>query len=147
MYFDLDVPDPSHDGVILSDIALGLTPGPAIVPRDGLRDLLPLTPTAVRTFARSNRVKVFLSVRQGGKSGLMGLPLTVRILDDRGSSVFEARETLETSQFTVNRTAGFVFDLPLTRLQPGPHLLTVQVQNGPAAVGPAAERHVRFSVQ
>jgi VWFA-related protein len=147
VYFDIDVPDPSRDGVTLSDIALGLTPGPAIVPKDGLRDLLPLTPTAVRTFSRSNRVKAFLSVHQGGKGGLMGLPMTVSILDSRGSTVFEARETLETGQFTVNRTSGYLFDLPLTRLQPGPHLLTVQVQNGPAAAAPAAVRNLRFSVQ
>jgi len=56
VYTFVDVPDFSEQPLSLSGIVLGATPGPLSAPKDAFAGLLPIVPTARRTFAAADRV-------------------------------------------------------------------------------------------
>jgi VWFA-related protein len=143
VYCDLDVPDFSKPPLSLSGIALSATPAPMMVGKDKLASLLPVVPTAMRDFTGDQKVIAFLRVYQGGKDAAVPVPIAVRIVNGSNATVFESAETLPPDRFAPGRAADYRLDLPLARLAPGPHLLTVE---GTLATGTRARRDVRFIV-
>ena len=59
LYYDVDVPDFSAP-VSLSGIVLTAMPGPEVAPRDALAAVLPVIPTARRTFTGTEQAAAFL---------------------------------------------------------------------------------------
>jgi len=149
VYTDVDVPDFTKDGVTMSGLLISVTPGAPSAPKDGLRDLLPVTPTSERLFTREDKVSAMLRLCQGGKKPLVPVTLVLRIVDARNATVFEDTATLGPERFSAGRLADYRVDLPTAALRPGRHLLTLE--SAPAAgrrPGTAAiRRDVQFSMR
>jgi VWFA-related protein len=143
VFYDLDVPDVTGAGVFMSGVVLSVAPPPVSIPKGRLAALLPITPTAERTFGPADQVTAFLRVYQGGRSPLVSVPVAVRIVDSRDAVVFETTERLGPDRFASGRTADYRLSVPVAGLTPGPHLLTLEAGLG----GTRPRRDVRFLVQ
>ena len=130
VYHDVEVPDFAALPLSLSGVALTADPAVPSAPRDRLRPVVPIVPTARRDFARSDRVTAFLRVYQGGAGAPGSVAVRTRILDGAGAEVFQEARTLEAGLFGTARSADYSLDLPISGLQPGPHLLTIEATVG-----------------
>jgi hypothetical protein len=108
-----------------------------------LKAIIPVVPTTDRTFTTAGQVLAFLRVYEGGKSAIAPVTLRISILDSHDKAVFERTDTLTPDRFTTDRAADVKFDLPLTQLSEGPHVLTFQATSGKAT----ASRDVMFVVR
>ena len=142
VYADIEIPEFAKAPLSLSGLILssGGAPDAALSP------LLPMSPTATRTFAPQDRVIAFARVYQGGdaRKPLLPVTLTTRITDGHDVVVHTATETMTVDRFAQGRAADVRIDLPLGRLQSGPHLLTIEVQTAPKTT---MRRAVRFAVR
>jgi VWFA-related protein len=143
VFYDIDVPDFSKAALSMSGVVLAVTPTPMSVPKDRLKSLLPITPTAERLFARGDQISAFLRIYQGGRAPLLSVPVGVKIVDANGSVVYETTETLAPERFATGRSADYRLNLPVADFEPGPHLLTLEASLGKTHVS----RAVRFSIQ
>jgi VWFA-related protein len=143
VFYDIDVPDFAGAAVSMSGVVLGVTPTPMSVPKDRLASLLPITPTAERLFARGDRLSAFLRIYQGGRAPLAGVAVGVKIVDARGTKVFETTEPVAPERFAAGRSADYRLSVPVADLEPGPYVLTLETSLGKTRVS----RAVRFSMQ
>lgn len=142
VYCDIDVPDFGRLPLSLSGVVLGVTPGPPSGAKEKLASLLPVVPTAEREFGRGDRVSAFIRVYQGGRSGVGPVSLRVQAHDQRNALVFEHAATLAANRFA-GRSADVLVQLPLSSFTPGPHLLTIEAEQGRRK----ARRDVRLAVR
>jgi VWFA-related protein len=143
LFGEVTVPDFAREALSLSGVILHPAPPPVSAPPDGVAGIVPLVPTAGRTFAATDRVEAYLQVIQGGSRPPQHVILTTRVLDGAGSVVFDDRQMLDAARFDA-RKVDHTFALPLGQLSTGPHLLTIE-----AAIegGPTVTRQVRFDVR
>jgi hypothetical protein len=85
-------------------------------------------------------------IYQGGNARNKLRPVTfdLRVTNVQESVVFSHSESVTPERFATDRAADVRVDLPLARLQPGPHLLTVEVRAGDKAT---SRRQVQFEVR
>jgi VWFA-related protein len=140
VYTYVDVPT-FREGLWLSNVVLS-TPAPRSVGGSDLSDVLPVLPTVRREFARDERVSAFARV-YGSQSPEVPPTVTARIIDERDQVRLEQRLPLTTGAAGRGRSFDYRLDLPLTNLQEGSYLLSIEA----AAGRTAATRRVRFAVQ
>jgi VWFA-related protein len=140
VYYDLDVPDFEDSPLSLSGVALSVAPSVVAAPRDRLKGLMPIVPTAQRDFLRTNRVTAFVQVYQGGRAREY-VDLDVNLTDGHGTNVFHSLHEIAPDRFGL-RGADYQLDLPMSRLPPGPYLLSIEASSKTAE----ARRDVRFVV-
>jgi VWFA-related protein len=145
LYYDLDVPDFSDDGVSLSGLVFTVSPAMPMGAMDGLKGVIPIVPTTQRTFRSTDQASAFVRVYQGGQKPLVRVPLRIQVRNDENLTVLDRQETVEPPSFGAGRTADVNLALPVGRLQPGEYLLTIEatVPQKPGVV----KREVRFSIQ
>jgi VWFA-related protein len=139
----VDVPDFAQQPLSLSGIVLAATPSVPSAPRDAFTNLLPLIPTAQRTFAPTDRATVFLRVYQDAKATVTAVTVTARITDATDRAVFDKATPLTSDLFTATHGADYRLELPLERLASGEYLLTIDAAQGERV----ARRGVRFAVR
>jgi hypothetical protein len=146
VYVDVEIPDFARAPLSLSGVLLASTAAPRSAPRDALAALVPIQPTARRSFAAAERVTAFARVYQGGGARQTVTPVTVDlgIQDAQGTAVFESREIIAPDRFTADRAADVRVDLPLARLRPGPYLVTIAARAGDRA---PVRRQVQFEMR
>ena len=120
-----------------------LAAGLVAAPKDGLAALLPHSPTTAREFGRDQKVTAFLRVYRPSGPAVGGVNVAVSIVDASGTPVFSRTDVLEGSRFTADGAADYPVVLPLDRLKPGEHLLTVTASVG----GAKSARDFRFTVR
>jgi len=140
VYYDVDVPDFSKDGVWLSGVALVSTPAFAAAPRDALVGLLPFLPTTRREFEEGDEAFAFVRIYQRGRKAVGALSISARVVDGSGRTVDQVDDTVSAERFSKAGAADYRFHLPLSILAPGPHLLTIEAK----ADGRSIRRDVRF---
>ena len=140
---DLDVPDFLNEPLTLSGLVLSVSPPVVSGPPRALASLLPVVPTTLREFYRDEAVGAFLRVYQGAGRPPEPVTLGLRIVDSHGATVQEKSETLASERFAGTRTADYQFEVPVSNLVPGAHLLTVQATAGQRVF----RRDVRFVVK
>jgi VWFA-related protein len=138
VYYDIDVPDFSRQGLSLSGVVVGATPGLPSAPRDVLADLLPVVPTTMREFEEDDEAVAYLRIYQRGRS-LGPVAMAVRVTDTSGAIVHRAEQVVGTEAFR-DGVAEFRTALPLAVLAPGQHLLTIEATAGASTV----TRDIRF---
>jgi VWFA-related protein len=143
VYTFVDVPDFAQQPLSLSGIVLGATPGPLSAPEDAFANLLPIVPTARRTFTAADRATVFVRVYEASKKPPLAATLTTRIVDTNDGVVSTETVTIAADRFKDARVADHRIELPLSTLAKGQYLLTVDTTAGEYS----ARRGVRFSVQ
>jgi hypothetical protein len=142
VYTHVEVPDFADERLSVSGLAIGATPSPMTAPRDAFEDLMPVVPTARRTFGRADRVTAFLRAYQLGTRTPVGATVHLRMVDATDVTVVEETHTLTADAFG-SGSADVLLPLPLDRLRPGEHLLAVDVTAGERTVA----RHVRIAVR
>jgi VWFA-related protein len=125
VFADLEVPDFTRAPVVMSGITLGRRPLPDTPRTDALAPILPILPTSGRDFAPSEAVTVFSRVFQGGATPVTPVTVGVLVLDMNDKRVFEQETTMPVTAFGDGRNASQMFDLPLEKMQHGPHLLSI----------------------
>ena len=143
VYTYAEVPDFERDDLSLSGLALTATPAPRAAPKDAFTGLLPVIPTALRSFGRGDRVSGFLRLYQRGAGTAAAATITTRITDSDNQQIGDGIEHVGVMSFLKTRSYDYRFDLPVRELPRGEYLLTVDV----AAGGRSAQRAVRFSVR
>ena len=145
LYYDLDVPNFSDDGVSLSGLVFRVNPAMPIAPIDGLKGIIPIVPTTQRTFRSTDEASAFVRVYQGGQKPLVRVPFRIQVRNDENLTVLDRQDTVEAASFGAGRTADVNVALPVGRLRPGEYLLSIEatVPQKPGVV----KREVRFSIQ
>ena len=144
VYADVDVPDFANLPMSLSGVVLDASPGLTASPRDALATLMPIVPTAERTFDARAQVSAFVKIYEGPKASTDPVTFTVRIVDVAGAPVFEKQDTLDEEDFAgLARTVNKHIPLPLLKCAPGAYLLTIEATMGKTA----ARRDVRFAIK
>lgn len=144
VFQDLDVPDFSKNGVMLSDILIAADGAPSGGPDDTLADLVPMVPTTRREFRTSDVVTAFIRVHQGGQRPPVDSAVVVRILAGDDGTVYEETLSLPASRFALRRSADALIDLPMSALAAGPHLLEIGIAGRDQA---GTHRRLRFEVK
>jgi hypothetical protein len=129
----------------LSHIVLAAVQGTVTVTPDKAFDLLPVVPTTRRDFSRSTNLAGFLRVYQGSarNSALSPATVTASVVDRDGKVRLQQLHEFNAAEFGSSRSADAGFVLPLSALEPGEYLLSVQGVLGPRVAG----RAVRFTVE
>jgi hypothetical protein len=179
VFVDVTVPDYSNIPFSASPVVLSAKPGRVSAPKDLFSALLPLTPTAERTFAADDAVTAFMRVYQSGQKPIEKVTVTTKIQDVAGQIVANDTQIIAADKFRAAgqdsitplpiagaprspvqmtptptptgdkfanlalRSADVKYVLPLSRLSPGPHLLTIEATLGTTTV----RRDVRFEVK
>ena len=131
VYADVVVPDFARDHLSLSGLALSRV-GPERTVFAGLdRDALPIVPTTVREFARSDEVTAFVRVYQGSRARPGAVSVQMRIVDFLDAVVDAATFEVPLEGFGGTPLAwDLQTRLPLDRLTAGEHLLTIEAIAG-----------------
>jgi hypothetical protein len=143
VYTYVEVPDFSQQPLSLSGIVVGAAAGPLSAPKDALAGVLPLLPTARRTFVAGDKVTAFLRVYEAAKKPPIPATVVTRIFDANDSVVSNASATIAADRFATARSVDHQIELPLSTLARGEYLLTVEATAGEYA----ARRGVRFTVR
>ncbi len=139
LYYDVEVPDFFDAPVSLSGLVLTAVPA---LPSGGLKTMLPVAPTAQRTFGPGAQASAFLRVYQGGSGALAAVPLRIQLRNGDDVMVLDRQEILDVAAFSKDRSADVNVALPVARLSPGPYLLTMESTVGKTT----ARRMLRFDV-
>jgi VWFA-related protein len=103
VFADVVVPDYSNAVFSATPIVLSVAPGRVSAPRDLFSTLLPLVPTAERTFAASDKVTAFLRIYQSGQKPIVPARVTISVRDAKNEVKATETHALAADQF---RTAG-----------------------------------------
>jgi len=137
VYLDVHVPDFGRDALQMSGLVLAADPAWIAAPADGLADLLPVTPTTVRSFDRDARVTAFARIYDRSQR----TSVQARMTDEHGAVVFSRKETLAGDRFREG-AADVRLDLPISTLRTGRYLLTLV-----AGDRRTVTRQVRFEIE
>jgi hypothetical protein len=102
-----------------------------------------MRPTTERSFSPGDRVAMVTRLYQGGRRRLEPVRVAVRIVGDDDRVALTEVLTLDSAAFGDLRQADYRLELPLDRLAPGEHLLTIEATVGEVSV----RRDVRFAIQ
>lgn len=143
VYYELEVPDFRREALSLSGVIVSMAGGSPSLPPGAIDVIAALDPTTQREFRATDQVRLFARAYQGGSGRLQAVELSIRVTDARGTVVSRVTEALPPERFGQSRAADIGFPLPLSRLQPGPYLVTIEVSRG----GRSASREVIFEVR
>jgi VWFA-related protein len=142
VYAYVDVPDFARQPLALSGLVVSAIPAAKAAPKGAFADLMPVVPTARRTFRPSDRLTLFLRVYQGGSGALRSAVIRTRVVDSTDAEVGSGVELVSANQFGASRSFDYKVDLPVRDLPAGIYLLTLDV----ASDDHGAQRAVRFRV-
>jgi VWFA-related protein len=143
VFVDVDVPDLPRSTLALSGLLVAGSAGSGGTRTGDLGDLVPIVPTSSREFTTSEVVTAFLRVyRSGGDAAPVAV--TAEVFDAADGLHFERAETVEPGMIGPDGSAPLRFDIPLTTLTPGPHLLSVTAR---LPGGRTARRDLVFRVR
>jgi hypothetical protein len=144
VFADVDVPDFARQPLSMSGVLIERQPALPSAPRQAFASIVPIVPTAERTFARTDSASVFLRVYQGGRQTLSAVSFHARILDENGAARLNETTTLAREQFDpITRSVEYRLAIPLGSLTAGQYLLTFEATLDAAA----ATRNVRFTIK
>jgi hypothetical protein len=137
----LDVDVPAFRGPFsVSGILLTAEPSPVAAPRDALRTLVPVVPTARRAFARAARIGAFARLYQPSAAREAGVLWQVR--DARDKTLTSHRQNVSPEAFARTKSVDLTPAFNLHSLAPGEYVLTLNVTFNRRVT----TRHVRFTV-
>jgi hypothetical protein len=139
VFAPISIPDFVGDSPTLSGVAIGVE-GRGIAGAASLTDILPFAPTALRTFAPTDRVGALWRVYR--RDAALAGTQTVSIVDATGQTVWTRQDALTSASATPAGEEHRV-DLPLTGREVGDYLLRIVVEVGSTR----AQRDVRFTVR
>jgi hypothetical protein len=145
---DVEVPDYSKTPFAVSGLVLTSTTARKLVtikPDPVLKDVLPLPPVALRTFAGFETVSIFAEIYDRSTPSAHDVDVTVSVHPKRGgAAVFTSSDTRKIEASGGTRTLGYTADIPLRDLPPGEYILRLNAKS--RAGDHTATREVPFAV-
>lgn len=142
VYGTVDIPDFRRVDVSLSGIALEVRPSAPSSPAKAWANLVPLTPSARRSFARTDTVSAFARIYHGFTRAATPGYVTALVRDESDQVVFRQESRITGEHIGASRATDVNVDLPIARLAPGPYMLAIDTRHGSAT----ASRQLRFEV-
>ena len=115
-YLSVTIPDFAKEPLALSGVVVENRETVGRAAATPVATLLPVVPTTVREFARTDRPTAFVRISQGGKKPLASVRITARILSEEDHAVFEEHSTIPASNFSALRSADYRLAVPLAGL-------------------------------
>jgi VWFA-related protein len=137
------VPDFAKQPFTASGLVLAHVPFRRATGRDPLGDLLPFTPTTVRTFREDDEIAAVMRLYQApNHEGPIDVVAEIR--NDADAVVVDHAEQISADRTQrTPRTSEYRLDVPLASLDPGEYLLAIQATSGAVTV----TRQLRFRVE
>jgi len=147
--YDLQVPDFDRLPFSMSGLLLMSASGSRIVTAkadEQAKTLLPVPPIATRTFPQNDELGLFAEVYDDGKAHAHTVVIATTVRSDAGAVVFEKEEERESSELKKGQRAyRYTLRIPLTSLDPGAYVLSVEARSELREDLAVAHR-VRFTV-
>jgi VWFA-related protein len=145
VFTHVTIPPFGKNPLTLSHIAMTAPADTDTIRRERVSGLLPIVPTTARVFPRTAPVSAFMQVYQGldRKDAVQPVAITATVIDRAGVTRVREVLPLTVEAFGDRRTADCRVTLPVSRLEPGEYLLTLEA----ATAAHAAGRAIRFSVE
>jgi len=124
VFVEVVVPNYSNVPFSASPIVLSATPGLESAPRELLAPVLPVIPTAERTFARTVKVTSFLRLYQSGQKNIEGVRLAIRIRDASDQLKVDENTALGAGSFAAAPRPGTVSTIEPTMAGSGSSIVT-----------------------
>ncbi len=131
--YDLEVPDFAKSPLSMSGVVLASMSGSALMtarPDELTKDVLPASPTALRTFPQNDEIALFAEVYDRPTPQPHAVDITAIVRSDEGSVVFKNEEERQSSELQ-GTTGGYVYQarVALTDLRPGLYVLTLEARS------------------
>ena len=131
--YDLDVPDfyklPfSMSGLVMTSLSTGSM---VVVKADSeLKDVLPAPPVVERTFPRNDEIALFAEVYDNEAATPHKVDIETRLTSESGQVVFKVDEERSSTEIGGGRGGyGYRARVPLTDVEPGVYVLTVEAKS------------------
>jgi VWFA-related protein len=139
----VDVPRTTGTRLVLTPLVLGAgsPESDAATGLDLVRALVPFQPTTQRTFSASDTLRIYSRAYWGGTDTTLAFEVAV---SDPSAPVTQKAQVSATSNGAGRRRATLDTTVSLSKLAPGPHVLTVRTQVGR---GQPVTREIPFAVR
>jgi hypothetical protein len=115
-------------------------------PDEETRTVLPAPPIAQRTFPQNDEIALFVEIYDNGNTAPHKVDVATLIRSDEGRVFFKNEEERDSTELQGKRGGyGYTARIPLTGLEPGPYVLTVEARSRLGREN-AASRQVRVIV-
>jgi hypothetical protein len=142
-FASVTVPDFAKEPLSMSGVVVSRLPYRPPAGRDTLGSLIPVSGTTSRRFVRGERIGTYVRIYQAMKNTVVPVSMSIRVVDAANRNVYGQTITLPDRAFNpLTHAADYRMEVPLPRLSPGEHLLTIEASAG----GRTVQRHVRFTV-
>jgi VWFA-related protein len=142
VYAFVEVPNFANRTFAMSDI-LVYSPASRVAGAETIADIAAAPPTARRAFSRSETPGVVVRMFLGKGVAAVPVAIATRVVDAANRRVLGEEITLPAADFSRLGVADYKVDLPLSSLEPGQYLLTIDAR-GPLG---NAQKQLRFSVR
>ena len=147
--YDLEVPDFTKAPLSMSGVALASASAeaaPIAHLDDQIRSLLPIAPTARRTFPPDDELALFVEVYDNEASKPHKVDITSTVTTDEGKVMVKSDEVRDSTDLGGARGGyGYAARIPLKDFAPGNYVLTVSARSR-LGQGASVERQVQFTI-
>jgi VWFA-related protein len=148
--YDLDVPDYNKLPFSMSGLVLTSLSGASLATvraDDQLKAVLPVPPSAERTFPQNDELALFAEIYDDGRAPEHKVDILTTVKSDTGTVLFMNEDERASTELQGQRGGyGYTARIPLTDLPPGLYVLRVEARSR-LGDHPAAGREVRFTVR
>jgi VWFA-related protein len=141
LYTSVEVPN-FDDALVLSGLVLSAKPSPPAAPPDVLTPVLKYAPTSRRVFRKTDELLAFMRIYQKTPAFATATVKT-RLTDAKGEVLADQEEKVEGASAGARSVADYEIELPLSDIDAGDYLLSVDVGVG----AQKAQRQLRFKVE
>jgi len=146
--YDLEVPDFLKQPIGLSGLLVTSLAGAAMfTPRadEQLKEVLPTSPIAVRTFQQNDELALFAEIYDHTGKGDQEVTLVSSVVAADGRVAYEDEETIDSSDLdAAKRSYGYAGRVPLVDIAPGTYVLKLEARS--SAGNTTATRQIGFTV-
>jgi VWFA-related protein len=147
--YDLEVPDYSKLPFSMSGLVITSLSGASLATAradEQLKAVLPVPPTAQRTFPQNDELALFAEIYDDGREPEHKVDIVTTVRSDTGTVLFMNEEERASTELQGQRGGyGYTARIPLTDLPPGPYVLRLEARSR-LADHTAPSREVRFIV-
>jgi VWFA-related protein len=147
--YNIEIPEYSKLPFSMSGVLLTSLSGASMItarPDEETRTILPAPPIAQRTFPQNDEIALFVEIYDNGNTAPHKVDVATLIRSDEGRVFFKNEEERDSTELQGKRGGyGYTARIPLTGLEPGPYVLTVEARSRLGREN-AASRQVRVIV-
>jgi hypothetical protein len=150
MLYDIEIPDYSKLPFSMSGLLItSMSSGSMVTAKvdEQTRSVMPAPPVAQRSFPANDELAIFAEIYDDGTAAAHKVDIVTMIRSDEGRVFFKNEEERESKELEGKRGGyGYTARIPMSGLQPGPYVLTIEARSRLGNGEHAASRQVRINV-